>query len=452
MEFSHYNLHFLYRLIFFFTILNMTTFNTIILIGCGAVAKTTLLYWDFIVPHITFTNMIIIEPLDINIPLRSNMSHLKLGLTSDNYRQILDQVYFDFVIDLSINVDSISIINYCNDHNIQYLSTAMEPWETAPIWSLGRDMYRHSLLVDQRTALLNNERVNRPTILIDHGMNPGLVSHFTKWAIEQMAEEEGIIYNSHAEAAAKLDICTIQCSEVDSQITVLSPDYHTFINTWSAPGFIEEAMMPVQIGKGSHEDYIPKAIIDDEQYFIPCRGMNMSAQGYNPLSGPYLGKIIPHGEAASIPRYLTYGEYRPSCYYVYMPSVVAEESLNYLRGRNYQKQENFHVLTSDEIISGYDAVGSLLIRGDGRCYWSGTIVSVQDVEPKFRSWINPTCLQVACGVLSGIDYIASHRDMGVIFPEQVDTSRVFELCEPFLGRIIGEYVDFRLPTKFVDLI
>lgn len=439
----------------------MKTFEHVVMIGCGAIGKTALVYWNIIIPHITYSKFTIVEPLDLPFSLQHGMDHMKISLDPDNYRLILDGLDPDFVLDLSIGVDAISIINYCQERNILYLSTAMEDWHGFPDWDERRDLYRHSLLMRQRIALLNNDRPSKhhPTALIDHGMNPGLISHFAKIAIENMAREEGIDYSSHAEAAYKLGICVIQCSEIDTQISNIQEDPNVFYNTWSSMGFIEEGLDPVQLGWGTHEEEFPIETGvkgDEEQRFLPIRGMDLKVRGYNPIVGDYVGFCIPHGESASLPRYLTY-EYggithRPSSYYVYSPSKIAENSINRLRERGYKAQDHYYVLKTDDIVSGQDAVGALLIRNDGRCYWAGTIIQKSDVLPELKSYLNPTCLQVGCGVLSGIDYVANHRNSGVVFPESVSSYRVFEVCGKFLGKIQVGYVDKKMSPKFQDLI
>lgn len=432
----------------------MKTFEHVLMIGCGAVGKTTLLYWDIIIPHITYSRITIIEPRDIPFDFGENITHLKLKLTKDNYTTILDQLNPEFVLDLSVGVDTLALVRYCLYKNILYLSTAMENWENHSKWDDNHDLYKHSLVSQQRTALSYNDGMPKATILLDHGMNPGLISHFTKVAIDNMS---GRKYNSYAEAAYNLGIFAVVCSEVDSQTTNLQYDPNVFYNTWSSVGLIHEGLDPVQVGWGSDEpEIIGDMVYDKEQRILPIRGMDLKLKSYNPISGEYVGMCIPHGESVSIPRFLTYQidstqVYRPSAYYVYSPSDIAKKSLDTLRERNYIQQDMEYVLTSNDITSGQDAVGSLIIKNNGECYWAGTIIEKKDVLSDYHPYVNPTCLQVACGVLTGVDYIANNRKKGVIFPEEVDSYRVFELCGRFLGKIRVGYVDYR-PNFFKDTI
>lgn len=422
------------------------------MIGCGAVGKSVILYWDKIIPHVKYDKFTIIEPENLPPMITTGKFHLKTRLTPKNYNVILTLLSPDFVVDLSVNVGSTSIINWCFVNNTPYISTAIENWEDTPAWSTDKGMYENSLLIQQRSILQLNS-YSGPTILVDHGMNPGMISHFTKIALEKMAKDKNITMETYPQISRDLKVQVIQCSEIDTQRVEYKPDSLTFVNTWSSVGFYEEGGDPTQIGWGSHE--LCANILgekDMEQLFIRKRGMDCWAKGYNPLEGEYVGMCIPHSESATISRFLTMKDYRPSSYYVYKPAPCAIESLKNVRENDYEMLPYYHVVTCDEIIDGSDAVGALLMMENGENYWAGTIISKKDVPLEFQPYTNPTIVQVVCGVLSGIDYVLSHQNMGVIFPEEVDSHRVFELTKDYLGDVLFEYVDCDLPRSFVDLI
>lgn len=429
------------------------------MIGCGAVGKTVVLYWNKIVPFIKYSKFTIIEPEDLPSIITSGKIHIKDRVTSKNYNKLLLGLKPDLIVDMSVYVGSVSIINWCFAHNVLYISTAIENWENVPSWNEDEDLYEHSLLFYQRTILSTRNAsasVTGPTILVDHGMNPGLISHFTKVALEKMAKDRGISMKSYPQMARDLDVQVIQCSEIDTQRITLDRDPLTFTNTWSSIGFYEEGSDPVQIGWGSHEKFPDNPDLgaekDVEQVFLRKRGMNCLLRGYNPLEGEYIGMCIPHSEGASISRFLTSGDYRPSSYYVYKPAPCAWDSLEDVRKNNYEMLPYYHVVTCDEIIDGKDAVGALLMLGNGETYWAGTILKKEDIPSEFHPYTNPTIVQVACGVLSGIDYIMQHPREGVIFPEHIDSRRVLGLTGSYLGEVVFKYVDCDLPTTFVDLL
>ena len=105
---------------------------------------------------------------------------------------------------------------------------------------------------------------NGPTALITHGANPGLVSHFVKQGLLNIAKDTGLAFTvpktraEWAELAQKLDIKTIHISERDTQASasVIKHDQE-FVNTWSIEGYVEEGKQPAELGWGTHEKHWP---------------------------------------------------------------------------------------------------------------------------------------------------------------------------------------------------
>src|SRR5438105_3410193 len=208
---------------------------------------------------------------------------------------------------------------------------------------------------------LKQQKGHHPTVLIDHGMNPGLISHFVKLSLKQLAREQNVKFTTHAEVARKLKIETIHCSEYDSQTTIYdkNPEKDVFYNTWSSIGFYEEGTLPCQISwnRANEKPLDIPHDVDIEEIFLRQMGIETLAKGYNPLSGFYYGYIIPHAESSSISRYLSYKGTHPSCYYVYKPSYVAEKSWENVKKNDYDMLKRYLVVNGKEITSGHDAVG-----------------------------------------------------------------------------------------------
>jgi homospermidine synthase len=173
-----------------------SSFPIILLLGCGAIGRATLAYWNRIIPHITYNKFIIIDKHSISdniISLLPNTIFKKITITEDNFVNILSQWDLDLLIDLSTGIDSIDLINYCQDRNICYLNTSMESWLSDSQYNPSKDPYKYSLSSRHDIAMYNNKRsLSHPTALLDHGMNPGLISHFTKWGLQELARREGI--------------------------------------------------------------------------------------------------------------------------------------------------------------------------------------------------------------------------------------------------------------------
>jgi homospermidine synthase len=88
--------------------------------------------------------------------------------------------------------------------------------------------------------------------LTTHGANPGLVSHYVKQALLNIAKDTGVEVakpTSRAEwgaLAKNLGVCTIHIAERDTQVCAGTPKKPgEFVNTWSVDGFISEGCQPV---------------------------------------------------------------------------------------------------------------------------------------------------------------------------------------------------------------
>ena len=91
-----------------------------------------------------------------------------------------------------------------------------------------------------------------PTAVLEHGANPGLISHFTKHALLDIARQaladkkfsgsqaEKIAHHAKAQElnylAYQLGVKVIHCSERDTQITDQPKRVNEFANTWSVEG------------------------------------------------------------------------------------------------------------------------------------------------------------------------------------------------------------------------
>lgn len=97
--------------------------------------------------------------------------------------------------------------------------------------------------------LLNEWQDKDPvTTIIDHGANPGLVSHFTKYALIEIAEkilkekpgdprrgklEKALVDKNFAKLAQTEGVKAIHISERDMQIADKPKQVNEFVNTWS---------------------------------------------------------------------------------------------------------------------------------------------------------------------------------------------------------------------------
>src|ERR1700744_1718248 len=114
-------------------------------------------------------------------------------LTRENYRARLEPLLAagDFLLNLSVDVSSIALVKLARERGALYLDTCIEPWAggyTDPnATPEARSNYAMRL-----EALKLRTPGKAPTAVLTHGANPGLVSHFLKQALLNIARDTGV--------------------------------------------------------------------------------------------------------------------------------------------------------------------------------------------------------------------------------------------------------------------
>ena len=112
-------------------------------------------------------------------------------LTRENYREVLTPLLRagDFLLNLSVDVSSVALITLCREQGVLYLDTCIEPWAggyTDP--SLSPSQRSNYALRESALVLARSDAAD-PTAVLTHGANPGLVSHFVKQALLNLARD-----------------------------------------------------------------------------------------------------------------------------------------------------------------------------------------------------------------------------------------------------------------------
>src|SRR5262249_54696768 len=95
----------------------------------------------------------------------------------------------DLIVDLAWNIDCATLLDFCRRHAVLYINTSVEVWNPyaniATATPPERTLYaRHVAL---RKMITEWPGQTGATAILDHGANPGLVSHFTKMALVDIA-------------------------------------------------------------------------------------------------------------------------------------------------------------------------------------------------------------------------------------------------------------------------
>jgi homospermidine synthase len=376
-------------------------------------------------------------------------------LTRDNYRALLDPRlgHGDFLLNLSVDVSSTALIELCQEKGALYLDTCIEPWPGGYTDPDLPPSARSNYALRETVLAVRRRYPQGPTAVITHGANPGLVSHFVKQALLDLARDSGLDATAPpdragwAQLAQRLGVKVIHIAERDTQVANLPKEPGEFVNTWSIDGFVSEGSQPAELGWGTHEQHFPADGRNHDfgsgaAIYLLRPGAATRVRSWTPLEGPYHGFLITHGESISIADFLTVrdgGEvrYRPTCHYAYHPCDDAVLSLHEFAGKNWRLQPAKRLMM-DEIVKGTDELGVLLMGSPTGVYWYGSRLTIEEAR-RVAPHNNATSLQVTAAVLGGVIWAIEHPQQGVVEPEDLDFTRILEIARPYLGDMVGAY-------------
>lgn len=440
----------------------------ILVIGCGYVARSTL---PLIAKHVNvplhdITVIDFVDPPEcVHSLLEQGVRFVKLRITPENLASTLATYvqHGDMVVDLAWNIEALEIIQWCYENGVRYINTSVEVWDpyanAENKTPQERTLYhRHMKLRDMKKSW----KGKTPTMIIEHGANPGMVSHFLKKGLSDIAKKyiadgkdpQGLIAEllknkDFSRLAQALSIKVIHISERDLQIANDPKKKDEFVNTWSIEGLYEESIAPSELGWGTHETELPENAYTFDygpknQICLAQPGMKTRVCSYVPC-GEIIGFIIRHGEAFTMSDYLTVYDngqpvYRPTVHYAYCLSDAAIASMHELEMRNFKLQEKLRIMT-DEITEGADELGVLLMGHDYSSWWCGSILDIHESR-KLVPHQNATTLQVAAGVISAMIYAIKNPELGLLVPDELPYEEILSYAEPYLGTIVSQAYDW----------
>lgn len=443
----------------------------VLMVGFGSVAQCTL---PVLVKHLNvpLRNITVMDFEDQSNLLKEwtakGVKFVRDKITPQNMGNLLDQYVGpgDLLIDLAWNIDCCEILQWCHDHGVRYVNTSVEVWDPYDKSTYNhpttRTLYWRHMNVRRR---LDSWKKKGPTAVIEHGANPGLISHFTKHALIDIGKrvlEDKKVTDAAADElkqlikdrtfnhlAMKLGVKVIHCSERDTQICDKPKQVDEFVNTWSIEGFREEGTTTAELGWGTHEKTLPRnAFVHNEgprnQICLAQMGMNTWVRTWVP-DYAIRGMVVRHGEAFTISDSLTVWDgdkavYRPTMHYAYRPCDAAIASLNELRGYDYELQPKLRIM-SDEITSGADILGALVMGHAYNSWWCGTDLDIEEAR-RLVPHQNATTLQVAISVVAAILWMLDNPNEGVKVPDELPHDFVLDIAKPYLGKFISTPSDW----------
>jgi len=449
----------------------MIDYNKRILItGFGVVAQAAL---PMLLKHlrVPLSNIAIIDFADVQEVIKpwidKGVQFIRERVTPSSLHRLLSSNVGpgDLIIDLAWSINFFDIVSWAHANEVLYVNASLESWgpehEKRGESCLEKSLYNRY----QKLISLASQWRKGTTAVIDHGANPGLVSHFVKQGLLDIAAKmlrDNPMPNSQilrlgqliededfANLARALEVKVIHCSEWDTQRSSRIKQPDEFVSTWSVEGMWEESISPSELGWGTHEKWLPSNAIKPgngsaNQVILPQRGLNTWVRSCVP-DQEIVGMIVPHGESFSISKALTVHHdmkpvYRPTVHYAYMPCNDSILSLHELRCRNYELHPKKRILTN-EIAEGRDLIGALIMGHPYKSWWTGSILSIQEARNLVPN-VNATAIQVAAGVMAAVLWVTQNPCEGLCFPEELPHEKILKYASPYLGQLVSCPLDW----------
>ncbi len=440
--------------------------NKVLILGAGSVSQSVL---PLLIEHLVDAKQItIMDQRDnrsrVQGALNQGATYVQDQITRDNLDTQLSKYLEagDFLLDLAWNIDANTILQWCHDHGVLYLNTSVEEWDPYEGGSnkhpLERTLYyRHMRMRDMKSKWTKTGA----TAIVEHGANPGLVSHLVKKSLVDIATralkegkvssdvEAALVDENYQSLAHALNVKVIHISERDTQVTSKPKQWGEFVNTWSVEGFYEEGVAPAELGWGTHEKSLPANAYEHpsgpkNQIAIAQPGATTWVRSWVP-NFEIQGMVIRHGEAFTISDHLTVWDnekaiYRPTVHYAYCPSNEAIVSMKELEMLNWELHKNQRIM-NDEITGGDDRLGVLLMGHPYKSWWTGSLLNIEDSR-KLIPGQSATTVQVSSAVYAAVAWAMNNPNAGLLVPDELPWREVLGYAEKYWGGIHSEAADW----------
>src|SRR5712664_3697565 len=202
----------------------------LVIVGFGSIGQGVL---PLLLRHIDIRpdqiTIISAEPRGHEVATEYGVGFVETALTRENYRAVLEDRLGrgDFLLNVSVDVSSVALIELCRDRDALYLDTCIEPWPGGYTDPNLPPSTRSNYALRESALALRLRYPRAPTAVLTHGANPGLVSHFVKQALIDLARDVGLggeapaSRGDWARLAEKLGVKVIHIAERDTQVSLI---------------------------------------------------------------------------------------------------------------------------------------------------------------------------------------------------------------------------------------
>ncbi|MBR3807483.1 MAG: saccharopine dehydrogenase NADP-binding domain-containing protein [Lachnospiraceae bacterium] len=400
-------------------------------------------------------------------------------VTRDNFKEVFGAILQegDLLIDFADTVGTKDFCMWCADNNIMYLNTGEADWPDHWYSIFEENELKRGI----REAHKKSESTNKYPIVLQHGNNPGLVSHFVKAAIEYIVNtqfkkdrqlKELIKRGRFNEVAKNLGIRMIHVNDIDLQEVKDEYSDNILFSTWCTDSFWFEMLSEATANIGTHEqiDFEDECnLVDYDKGYLEFQKIAADKKCRTVYSGgEFEGFLVPHEETITIAKNLEVkdGEkviYRPSVMFIYSPCLYAtnyfskakvndypnpdplkpqdvenENGQTIIRG--YVYPQNFEIVYQEKIAQGTEYVGVLLLGDNFEPVWVGNRVetSFLNKDKHTSYWQTPTITPVAMSALAAVCWMLKNREKGgIYFPDDIpDYKNIIQTAEKYISKTI----------------
>lgn len=453
--------------------------NRIVQFGFGAVGKS---FFEKVSQEIKFDidNYFVISRDKLEYTFFLELGG-KLGnfivadINKNNYKDIFSKHLRegDFLIDFADGVGTKDFVEWCANNNVMYLNTGETDWDDNWYNIFEENIKKNKL----RNQLKQQNNVNKYPIVLQHGNNPGLVSHFVKVGIEYIINKQFshnqefqnmLKGNKFNELARALNLKEIHVNDNDFQETKDRFDENKLYSTWSVDSYFFEMLSEATVNIGTaeqvnYENDCKK--IDFKNGFLEFKDLAIDKVGktYYP-KGKFEAYLVPHEETITIAKSLEIKEgeeviYRPTVMFLYSP---CDMSVNYLKHarvndylnpdpakpqnienkiiRGFKYPERAEIIYKEQIKHGTEYVGVLLLGSKFNPVWVGNRIKKNYLYKNKKSsfWQTPTITPVSMSALAAACWMIKNKDKGgIYFPDDiVDYKDIINFAEKYISKTV----------------
>jgi homospermidine synthase len=99
---------------------------------------------------------------------------------------------------------------------------------------------------------------------------------------------------------------------------------------------------------------------------------------------------------------------------------------------------------NDDIVSGRDELGCLLMGHPFTSWWIGSLLDIHEARTVVPHQ-NATTVQVAAGMLGAVEWMLGNPAEGIRLPDDLPYERILSSARPFLGPFVS------MPTDWTPL-